>query len=144
MRCSIRRRNHQFAAANKKETGNPCGGTKEAFVRIEKGQVFLYGVHVNPYEKSISVCGLNFKIINLIPRIIPTCIRNESKHTKIGVGERPLWIRVFEFILPILFFNVHVGYDFHVTIQQAAFPNQLSGVKINACFCIFIYFGCKL
>jgi len=24
---------------------------KEAFVRIEKGQVFLYGMHVNPYEK---------------------------------------------------------------------------------------------
>lgn len=24
---------------------------KEAFVRIGKGQVFLYGMHVNPYEK---------------------------------------------------------------------------------------------
>ena len=24
---------------------------KEAFVRIEKGEVFVYGMHVNPYEK---------------------------------------------------------------------------------------------
>lgn len=24
---------------------------KEAFIRIEKGEVFVYGMHVNPYEK---------------------------------------------------------------------------------------------
>lgn len=24
---------------------------KEAFVRIEKGQVYIYGMHINPYEK---------------------------------------------------------------------------------------------
>ncbi|HOO28060.1 MAG TPA: SsrA-binding protein, partial [Lachnospiraceae bacterium] len=24
---------------------------KEAFVRIEKGEVFIYGMHISPYEK---------------------------------------------------------------------------------------------
>ena len=27
------------------------GSIKEAFVRIEKGEVFLYGMHISPYEK---------------------------------------------------------------------------------------------
>ena len=43
--------------------GSPCSGTevksirmgkcsiKEAFVRVEKGEVFIYGMHISPYEK---------------------------------------------------------------------------------------------
>ncbi len=27
------------------------GSIKEAFVRVEKGEVFLYGMHISPYEK---------------------------------------------------------------------------------------------
>ena len=27
------------------------GSIKEAFVRIEKGEVYLYGMHISPYEK---------------------------------------------------------------------------------------------
>ena len=28
------------------------GSIKEAFIRIEKGEVYLYGMHISPYEKS--------------------------------------------------------------------------------------------
>lgn len=27
------------------------GSIKEAFIRIEKGEVYLYGMHISPYEK---------------------------------------------------------------------------------------------
>ncbi|MBE5906244.1 MAG: SsrA-binding protein SmpB [Lachnospiraceae bacterium] len=54
---------HDYFIEEKYETGISLAGTevksirmghcsiKEAFVRIEKGEVFIYGMHVNPYEK---------------------------------------------------------------------------------------------
>lgn len=54
---------HDFFIDEKYETGIALHGTevkslrmgkcsiKEAFVRIENGEVFIYGMHVSPYEK---------------------------------------------------------------------------------------------
>ena len=54
---------HDYFIEDKYEAGIELAGTevksirmgkcsiKEAFVRIEKGQVYIYGMHINPYEK---------------------------------------------------------------------------------------------
>ncbi len=54
---------HDYFIEDKYETGIELFGTevksirmgkcsiKEAFVRIEHGEVYIYGMHVNPYEK---------------------------------------------------------------------------------------------
>ena len=54
---------HDFFIDDKYETGIELFGTevksirmgkcsiKESFVRIEKGEVYIYGMHLNPYEK---------------------------------------------------------------------------------------------
>lgn len=54
---------HDYFIEEKYETGVVLHGTevkslrlgkcsiKEAFVRIEKGEVFVYGMHISPYEK---------------------------------------------------------------------------------------------
>ncbi len=54
---------HDFFIEEKHEAGIELHGTevkslrmgkcsvKEAFVRIEKGEVFIYGMHISPYEK---------------------------------------------------------------------------------------------
>lgn len=54
---------HDYFIDEKLECGIELSGTevksirmgkcsvKEAFVRIEKGEVFVYGMHINPYEK---------------------------------------------------------------------------------------------
>ena len=54
---------HDFFIDEKYETGIELFGTevksirmgkcsiKESFVRIEKGEVYIYGMHINPYEK---------------------------------------------------------------------------------------------
>ena len=54
---------HDFFIDDKYETGIELFGTevksirmgkcsiKESFVRIEKGEVYIYGIHINPYEK---------------------------------------------------------------------------------------------
>lgn len=54
---------HDFFIEEKYETGICLHGTevkslrmgkcsvKEAFIRIEKGEVFVYGMHISPYEK---------------------------------------------------------------------------------------------
>ena len=54
---------HDFFIDVKYETGIELFGTevksirmgkcsiKESFVRIEKGEVYIYGMHINPYEK---------------------------------------------------------------------------------------------
>lgn len=54
---------HDFFIEDKYETGIELFGTevksirmgkcsiKESFVRIEKGEVYIYGMHINPYEK---------------------------------------------------------------------------------------------
>lgn len=54
---------HDYFIEDKYETGIELFGTevksirmgkcsiKEAFVRIDKGEVYIYGMHINPYEK---------------------------------------------------------------------------------------------
>ncbi len=54
---------HDFFIEEKHEAGIALHGTevkslrmgkcsvKEAFIRIEKGEVFIYGMHISPYEK---------------------------------------------------------------------------------------------
>lgn len=54
---------HEFFIEEKYEAGISLHGTevkslrmgkcsiKEAFIRIERGEVFIYGMHVSPYEK---------------------------------------------------------------------------------------------
>ena len=54
---------HDYFIDDKYETGIELYGTevksirmgkcniKEAFVRIENGQVYIYGMHISPYEK---------------------------------------------------------------------------------------------
>ena len=54
---------HDYFIDDKYETGSELYGTevksirmgkcsiKEAFVRIENGQVYIYGMHISPYEK---------------------------------------------------------------------------------------------
>lgn len=54
---------HDYFIEDKYEAGIELFGTevksirmgkcsiKESFIRIEKGEVFIYGMHVNPYEK---------------------------------------------------------------------------------------------
>ena len=54
---------HDYFIEDKYEAGISLAGTevkslrqgkcsiKESFIRIEKGEVFIYGVHVSPYEK---------------------------------------------------------------------------------------------
>ena len=54
---------HDYFIENKYEAGVALHGTevksirmgkcsmKEAFIRIEKGEVFVYGTHISPYEK---------------------------------------------------------------------------------------------
>ena len=54
---------HDFFIDDKYETGIELFGTevksirmgkcsiKESFVRIEKGEVYIYGMHINPYDK---------------------------------------------------------------------------------------------
>ena len=54
---------HDYFIDEKHEAGNESHGTavqsdrmgkcsiKESFVRIEKGELFIYGMHISPYEK---------------------------------------------------------------------------------------------
>lgn len=54
---------HDYFIEDKYETGIELFGTevksirmgkcsiKESFIRIEKGEVYIYGMHINPYEK---------------------------------------------------------------------------------------------
>ena len=57
---------HDYFILDKIETGIALHGTevkslrmgkcsiKESFIRIENGEVFIYGMHISPYEKGIS------------------------------------------------------------------------------------------
>ena len=51
---------------------------KESFVRIEKGEVFVFGMHVNPYEKgneeACSYCAYK-KVCGFEPAM-PGCSKN--------------------------------------------------------------------
>lgn len=64
---------HDYFIEDKYEAGISLAGTevkslrmgkcsvKESFIRIEQGEVIIYGMHISPYEKGISLtktrCG---------------------------------------------------------------------------------------
>lgn len=57
---------HEYFMEDKYEAGISLAGTevkslrmgkcsiKEAFIRIEKGEVYVYNMHISPYEKAFS------------------------------------------------------------------------------------------
>lgn len=63
---------HDYFIEDTWETGISLHGTevkslrmgkcsiKESFVRIEKGEVFVYGMHISPYEKEIFSTAIRF------------------------------------------------------------------------------------
>ena len=79
---------HDYFIEDKYETGIELFGTevksirmgkcsiKESFIRIEKGEVYVYGMHINPYEK-----GNIFNKDPLRPRKL---LLHKSEITKLG------------------------------------------------------------
>ena len=61
---------HDYFILDKIETGIALHGTevkslrmgkcsiKESFIRIENGEVFIYGMHISPYEKGMAIVPL--------------------------------------------------------------------------------------
>ena len=61
--CTNKKAFHDYFIEEKYEAGISLAGTevkslrqgkcsiKESFIRIEKGEVFIYGMHISPYEK---------------------------------------------------------------------------------------------
>lgn len=52
------------------------GSIKEAFIRIEKGEVFVYGMHISPYEKG--------NIFNKDPLRVRKLLLHKHQINKIG------------------------------------------------------------
>ena len=77
---------HDYFIEEKYETGIALHGTevksrrmgkcsiKEAFVRIENGEVFIYGMHISPYEKG--------NIFNKDPLRVKTLLLHKSEINK--------------------------------------------------------------
>ena len=75
---------HDYFIEEKYEAGLVLHGTevkslrmgkcsiKEAFIRIEKGEVYIYGMHISPYEKGnifnnlFGICRLSTEIIDFV------------------------------------------------------------------------------
>ena len=49
---------------------------KEAYIRIEKGEAFIYGMHISPYEKG--------NLFNRDPLRVKKLLLNRSELNKIG------------------------------------------------------------
>ena len=76
---------HDYFIEDTWETGISLHGTevkslrmgkcsiKESFVRIEKGEVFVYGMHISPYEKG--------NIFNRDPLRVRKLLLHRSDHT---------------------------------------------------------------
>lgn len=79
---------HDYFIEDKYETGIELFGTevksirmgkcsiKEAFIRIEKGEVYIYGMHINPYEKG--------NIFNKDPLRTRKLLLHKSEIAKLG------------------------------------------------------------
>ena len=79
---------HDFFIDDKYETGIELFGTevksirmgkcsiKESFVRIEKGEVYIYGMHINPYEKG--------KIFNKDPLRVRKLLLHKTEINKLA------------------------------------------------------------
>lgn len=63
---------HDYFILEKYEAGLVLHGTevkslrmgkcsiKEAFIRVEDGEMYIYGMHISPYEKGISLTKIRF------------------------------------------------------------------------------------
>lgn len=79
---------HDYFIQDKYEAGIELFGTevksirmgkcsiKESFIRIERGEMFLYGMHVNPYEKG--------NIFNKDPLRVRKLLLHKMEITKLG------------------------------------------------------------
>lgn len=79
---------HDYFIEDKYEAGIQLFGTevksvrmgkcsiKESFIRIEKGEMYLYGMHVNPYEKG--------NIFNKDPLRVRKLLLHKSQIVKLG------------------------------------------------------------
>ena len=79
---------HDYFIEDKYEAGIELFGTevksirmgkcsiKESFIRIERGEMFLYGMHVNPYEKG--------NIFNKDPLRVRKLLLHKSESVKLG------------------------------------------------------------
>ena len=79
---------HDYFIEDKYETGIELFGTevksirmgkcsiKESFIRIEKGEVYIYGMHINPYEKG--------NIFNKDPLRTRKLLLHKSEIAKLG------------------------------------------------------------
>ncbi len=79
---------HDYFIEDKYEAGIELFGTevksirmgkcsiKESFIRIERGEMFLYGMHVNPYEKG--------NLFNKDPLRVRTLLLHKSEIVKLG------------------------------------------------------------
>ena len=79
---------HDYFIEDKYEAGIELFGTevksirmgrcsvKESFIRIEKGEMFLYGMHINPYEKG--------NIFNKDPLRTRKLLLHKSEIAKLG------------------------------------------------------------
>ena len=79
---------HDYFIEDKYEAGIELFGTevksirmgrcsvKESFIRIEKGEMFLYGMHINPYEKG--------NILNKDPLRTRKLLLHKSEIAKLG------------------------------------------------------------
>ena len=79
---------HDYFIEDKYEAGIELFGTevksirmgkcsiKESFIRIERGEMFLYGMHVNPYEKG--------NIFNKDPLRVRKLLLHKSEIVKLG------------------------------------------------------------
>lgn len=79
---------HDYFIEDKYETGIELFGTevksirmgkcsiKESFIRIEKGEVYIYGMHINPYEKG--------NIFNKDPLRVRKLLLHKSEINRLG------------------------------------------------------------
>ena len=83
-----RKAHHDYFVEDRYEAGIELFGTevksirmgkcsiKESFIRIERGEMFLYGMHVNPYEKG--------NIFNKDPLRVRKLLLHKSEIVKLG------------------------------------------------------------
>ena len=67
---------HDYFIEEKYEAGIELFGTEVKSIRIERGEMFLYGMHVNPYEKG--------NIFNKDPLRVRKLLLHKSEIVKLG------------------------------------------------------------
>ncbi len=95
------------------------GSIKEAFVKIEQGEVFVYGMHISPYEKG--------NIFNKDPLRVKKLLLHRSEINKLigkvneqGVTIVPLPINLLISLLcRSSFFTQHMTTDHFISVQDS-------------------------